>query len=145
MAKKNYSELLRDPRWQKRRLEIMARDEWACQSCKCKTDTLNVHHKRYQWGLNPWEYPDDDLITLCEGCHEFEEDLKTITIYNDLSSVSGLLNIQLWLYTNALVYAKLNNPDVFEQVKDLLKSSSIDMKDDFNKFIGNPKGYKKNG
>jgi hypothetical protein len=31
---------------------------------------LHVHHKYYQSGLYPWEYPDDALLTLCVVCHE---------------------------------------------------------------------------
>ena len=31
---------------------------------------LHVHHKYYQEGLLPWEYPDDALMTLCYKCHE---------------------------------------------------------------------------
>jgi hypothetical protein len=31
---------------------------------------LHVHHKYYQKGRLPWEYPNDALITLCWDCHE---------------------------------------------------------------------------
>lgn len=31
---------------------------------------LQVHHKYYQLGALPWEYPDDALTTLCWYCHE---------------------------------------------------------------------------
>lgn len=70
--KKSYSEKLRDPRWQKKRLEILSRDEWTCQFCGDKESTLNVHHLIYEQNKNPWEYQDYFLITLCEGCHESE-------------------------------------------------------------------------
>lgn len=33
---------------------------------------LNVHHKYYQTGKEPWDYPDDALITYCSKCHEAE-------------------------------------------------------------------------
>jgi hypothetical protein len=65
-----YWEKLCDPRWQKKRLEIMERDGFECTDCGGKTKTLNVHHKYYQKGLSPWEYPDESLTTLCEKCHE---------------------------------------------------------------------------
>lgn len=61
----------RDPRWQKKRLKIMERDEFACVSCNTKEDTLNVHHRvPYKKDAKPWEYEDDELITLCEECHK---------------------------------------------------------------------------
>lgn len=49
----SYLELLKDPRWQKRRLEILERDGWECQNCGGKDKTLHVHHKRYRG--KPWE------------------------------------------------------------------------------------------
>jgi len=64
-----YAEKLGDPRWQKKRLEIMKRDEFTCQKCGCKRRTLHVHHKEYN-GNDPWDYEDDKLIVLCNKCHE---------------------------------------------------------------------------
>lgn len=66
----NYAEKLKDPRWQKRRLEIMERDKWACQKCGSKEDTLHVHHVNYNKGAAPWEYDDKELVTFCLACHE---------------------------------------------------------------------------
>jgi hypothetical protein len=35
---------------------------------------LHVHHTYYFFGRNPWEYPDEALITLCSHCHsDFHE------------------------------------------------------------------------
>ena len=34
-----YYRKLRDPRWQKRRLEIFARDDWTCQGCDFRDPT----------------------------------------------------------------------------------------------------------
>ena len=65
---KSYSEKLSDPRWQKKRLEIMQRDGFKCINCQSTEKTLNVHHVVYQRGLEPWEYG-QSLITLCEECH----------------------------------------------------------------------------
>lgn len=65
-----YQKLLRDPRWQRKRLEIMQRDNWACVHCGDSTSELNVHHNRYITGHLPWEYADEHLTTLCKFCHE---------------------------------------------------------------------------
>jgi 5-methylcytosine-specific restriction endonuclease McrA len=65
----DYIEKLKDPRWQRRRCEIMYRDGYICQKCGDETISLNVHHVFYYPGLEPWEYEDNDLITLCENCH----------------------------------------------------------------------------
>jgi hypothetical protein len=64
----DYLQLLRDPRWQRKRLEIMERDSWKCQDCKSGDATLNVHHIRYA-GRNPWDVDSQFLTTLCQACH----------------------------------------------------------------------------
>lgn len=65
-----YSEKLRSPRWQRRRLEIMERAGFRCERCGAGDRTLNVHHGAYEKGLEPWEYPDELLWCLCEEqCH----------------------------------------------------------------------------
>jgi hypothetical protein len=70
MEKQFYSELLKSPKWQKKRLEIMKRDKFACKLCGDTETQLHIHHKEYINGLNPWEYDNKYLITLCADCHE---------------------------------------------------------------------------
>jgi hypothetical protein len=69
---KSYSDKLKDPRWQKKRLEILQRDNWACVSCGSEDVTLHVHHKVYEKNQEPWDIDSSLLITLCEDCHESE-------------------------------------------------------------------------
>jgi hypothetical protein len=76
MAAKTYYEKLRDPRWQKMRLEVMNRDGFVCQSCFDSESTLNVHHRLYIKGRDPWDYPLAGLVTLCESCHKSEADVS---------------------------------------------------------------------
>lgn len=64
-----YAEKLKDPRWQKKRGEILERDKFICQECNRKWPELHVHHKYYKINTGPWDYPDDALITLCDNCH----------------------------------------------------------------------------
>lgn len=76
MSKKpTYFELLKDPRWQKKRLKIMERDNFECVECGDAESTLNVHHGAYLKGKKPWEYPDEMLRTLCESCHEANQEI----------------------------------------------------------------------
>ncbi len=65
----NYSEKLKDPRWQKKRLEVFERDNYECQRCFSEY-FLQVHHLRYHRGRDPWEYENEDLIALCDPCHD---------------------------------------------------------------------------
>src|SRR6516225_754198 len=66
----NYSELLQDPRWQKKRLEILKAHGWKCDGCEETTITLHVDHGYYEKQKDPWEYEDATLHCLCKSCHE---------------------------------------------------------------------------
>jgi 5-methylcytosine-specific restriction endonuclease McrA len=69
MASSEYNEKLKDPRWQRKRLEIFQRDNWMCQLC-CRTDMeLHLHHL-YRTTEEPWDEPNLHLLTLCRLCHE---------------------------------------------------------------------------
>ncbi len=70
-----YQQKLRDPRWQRKRLEIMERDGFSCQNCGDEKAPLHVHHKYYTRGSSPWEYDNSALVTLCEPCHTRAEAL----------------------------------------------------------------------
>lgn len=93
MSKKSYQEKLKDPQWQKKRLEILERDSWQCQLCENKKETLHIHHTIYEKGFEPWEYPDYNLITLCESCHNFESKDAFEYIKDHINSLknSGIL------------------------------------------------------
>jgi hypothetical protein len=69
MDSQKYAEKLRDPRWQRRRLEIFQRDNWACQLCGHTKLELHVHHL-YRTTEDPWDEPDLNLLTVCQLCHE---------------------------------------------------------------------------
>lgn len=64
-----YIEKLKSPKWQKKRLEILERDNFSCKCCGDSESSLHVHHTKYLANTDPWEYENDSLITLCETCH----------------------------------------------------------------------------
>jgi len=70
MASKSYSEKLKDPRWQKKRLQVFERDNWCCTNCGVKENSLHVHHRKYESYNEPWNEPLNNLATLCESCHK---------------------------------------------------------------------------
>lgn len=71
-----YSEKLKDPRWQRKRLEVMEAAGFHCEMCDAEDRTLHVHHKEYIKGREPWEYESSELQCLCEQCHETTHKLK---------------------------------------------------------------------
>jgi hypothetical protein len=62
-----YSDKLKSPKWQKKRLQILERDNWQCQYCKDTETQLQVHHLKYT--KEPWDANKEDLITTCSDCH----------------------------------------------------------------------------
>jgi len=69
----NKKQKYKDPRWQKKRLEILERDSFQCQCCRSKEYTLHIHHLEYgPYDDDPWDVPSEWLTTLCEGCHKDE-------------------------------------------------------------------------
>ena len=99
--KSSYGALLRNPKWQKARLETMQRANFACERCGDKESTLNVHHKNYKQGKNPWEYELNNFVCLCESCHENIHEQKqminNLLPYSDLDFseiLSGYLSVQ---------------------------------------------------
>jgi len=65
--------MLEDPRWQKTRLLILDRDNWRCTNCGDSKKTLHVHHKAYLPGHAPWEYSENNFLSLCHDCHLLAE------------------------------------------------------------------------
>ena len=74
-----YSEKLRDPRWQKMRLQILNRDGWRCLFCNADSKPLQVHHILYK-RREPWDYPEYLYQTLCEDCHAERQQLTDKTV-----------------------------------------------------------------
>jgi hypothetical protein len=72
----NYIEKLRDPRWQRRRLECFQSAGWKCERCHSGTKPLNAHHRQYRPGREPWEYELGELVCLCEDCHAERHGLR---------------------------------------------------------------------
>lgn len=61
-------------RWKKFRRDILELDGEKCQVCG-RTGAevvLQIHHKRYYPGREPWDYPTQDCVVLCKGCHAAE-------------------------------------------------------------------------
>lgn len=104
----SYSDLLKDPIWQRKRLEILQRDDFACRKCSNKKDTLHIHHRHYINGRKPWDYPDSLLVTLCYKCHKEEEDCVQDgeNIYQTLHML-GMFNTEIRDELNRIVNQQL--------------------------------------
>lgn len=133
-----YSEKLKSPLWQRRRLEIMKRDDFTCQLCGDKETKLNVHHKVYR-KCEVWDYSDDELITYCQICHlivenfkDSEENPTILFIEKDQSiydsnkiSIFCVLDIEGKNYLSIMSYEK--NEKVLNCIVTISKKSLIRM------------------
>ena len=72
-----YGKKLTSPLWQRRRLEIMQRDDFKCYFCGNATKQLEIHHVVYLRKAEPWDYEDEHLVCLCHDCHAEEERMKS--------------------------------------------------------------------
>lgn len=88
-----YQEQRRDPRWQKRRLEILERDRFRCRNCETSDRELHVHHRYYIPKRSLWAYPDGSLITLCSYCHNLAHNYDRFFYWEEiLDSLSSAIH-----------------------------------------------------
>jgi len=120
MSKKTYFEKLKHPKWQKKRLEILQRDDFTCVLCGEKEVTLHVHHVSYKYGYEPWDYPDNKLKTLCEYCHKREHSFGDAV----LEEVKDGLKNGKFLYGHLVVMTYLYeiDPDYRKMVDEKTKT-----------------------
>ena len=135
MTKSEYAQQLKSPEWKAKRLEILKRDDYKCTKCG-ETKKLHVHHLSYTSGCNAWEYPNENLITLCKGCHSAQHPDKYATPYDNVcyKTFEAFLPISLKLSYGEyrllmLLLTKLNyNTNVLVL--------SLKMKDAFRELLG---------
>jgi len=90
VKRQTYTEQLKHPLWQRRRLEILSRAGFQCSRCHDGQRTLHVHHKKYRGGLLAWQYADDELEVLCEPCHRHEHGIQSTDGALSLAAVRKL-------------------------------------------------------
>lgn len=62
-----YEEYLLSGPWKVLRLRRIAASLWICEGCGVKSNYLHVHHIHYR---NLTDCTLNDLVTLCENCHD---------------------------------------------------------------------------
>jgi len=100
-TKDTFLEAYRDPKWQKKRLEVLELAGWECSDCGSNEDTLHVHHTYYEKDKKPWKYPIESLHCLCEDCHKKAQDINTL-LKRQLGKIGLQDPIQLLYYAMAL-------------------------------------------
>ena len=94
--KLTYAEKLRDVRWKRRRDEMLRRSNWTC--CECGTPLesgemdLQIHHTAYITALDPWDYPDELLVVVCDWHHKERQAVEQ-AIYAEVGRHLAALNV----------------------------------------------------
>ena len=132
MEKITYAEKLKDPRWQKKRLEIFQRDQFRCMECFSDEKSLQVHHIAYK-GKDPWDTPNKLLVTYCHECHQKEEDnLKVVgEMFVKIMRADGENSIGMEYFLNNLKY--LMEQDVPQKAVEFISLTIVD--DKLRKYI----------
>ena len=128
----DWHSLYRDPRWQKKRLEVLERAEWCCQWCGESERELQVHHGYYEGNKKPWDYEPVALFALCEDCHEEAERARKLIKSAGLLPLDFQFHLAnlIQMLTDSDAATSMQVSAVFEKICDLLVS---DCKDGANK------------
>lgn len=131
----SYAKKLQNPLWQKKRLEILQRDEFKCLHCGCDDKELHVHHRWYQFGKDIWDYPDTCFETLCFECHEYIEmciksstsDMqlivrKTLLAQDDFDVINRLL-----IHLSDEGYRNYNSRKLVDAIDYIINNNTIDI------------------
>lgn len=59
--------------WKSKRIQVLKRDKFTCQSCGNTSVVLEVHHMKDYKKLG--NEPLESLVTLCRRCHEFQHEV----------------------------------------------------------------------
>lgn len=92
----NYSEKLKHPKWQRKRLEVLQRDDFKCCLCGDDETELHIHHLKYTG--EPFEAPLEHLQTICKVCHSNIEDHKEYNIEKCKGIISDDKQLRCYVY-----------------------------------------------
>ena len=70
LKKMKYEEFLQTDYWKLVSEQARINAHYKCQLCGCSDKKLNVHHNTYEHRGEEFKHM-EDLICLCEDCHEF--------------------------------------------------------------------------
>lgn len=90
--RKEYDILLKTNEWKEYAKTVHQHYHNECQRCH-KKGNLEVHHMRYYFAKGdmniparlPWEYPLEEVLSLCHTCHEKEQHVQCYSEHERLS------------------------------------------------------------
>ena len=92
----SYSDKLKDPRWLSKRSGLIQKELCLCNDCGDFFQGgrgLEAHHCWYEFGKEPWDYPDDCFLVLCRKCHKERQKVQN-SLMVVLGQYSRLLSVE---------------------------------------------------
>jgi hypothetical protein len=80
----SFTQKFHDPRWIKKRTELLHAYDFTCVKCGAANGHALVHRIKHVPHLDPWNYPDHLLQVLCRDCQKI-----TILIDNIWAAKEG--------------------------------------------------------
>jgi 5-methylcytosine-specific restriction endonuclease McrA len=74
-----YQEKLQDDRWLRISQETRERAGNRCEDCGATGVEFNAHHRVYDRGKEPWQYPPENFVCVCRPCHRRREKIATLS------------------------------------------------------------------
>jgi hypothetical protein len=133
----NYSEKLKHPKWQKKRLEILHRDNFTCVLCGDKETELHINHLKYTG--EPYDAPNEDLETLCKVCHKLKHSLDNNHKIMEACKIKDIFGNNVLVYRdylNDMFFANYDEDCNFDYITDSRKFNLLHkFKTGINKII----------
>lgn len=116
----NEEEYLQSKEWQSKRIERLRMDDFKC--CRCGSPhNVQVHHTNYSNLGNEDVY--NDLITLCDTCHEsIEKETRSGCVYNKPISMGSNYGIK------EIIKVPINNGIIYNDMKDVEPEHQLQFK-----------------
>lgn len=112
----DFSVQYKDPRWQRKRLEVLSFYEFKCMECGSTESQLHVHHPYYIKGKMIWDYEGHDLQCLCGRCHK--ESHAIDSLIKDVMSVLTLKH-KRFIASFVSAFSRIYRPaDMLSRTKD---------------------------
>ena len=146
--KERYEEYISSREWKEKRKQIAIKRNFICEMCKEKVkENFHVHHLTYENFTNE---KDEDLMLLCQKCHEKihyrENDAKNDDIiiskkllcsknFRNLSYSAQVLYIQMkcWAHGKEKIYYSYSLANKILKSRTTIKKAFEELED--NKFI----------
>jgi len=89
MSSTTYAAKLKDPRWKRKRRDLIIAAGCACEECGDKESRLQIHHKYHDHSLAPWEYPHKAMCVLCSGCKKARREYERLLLESITAKEGG--------------------------------------------------------